>query len=207
MWFAALHGFILAVALILPIGMQNGFILTQGALQTRWFGALPAVITAAACDTLLIGLAVLGLSAAAFHIIVLRIGLGIIGILFLLYMTRLTWRDAKAVRQDDRGQPWRASRQIRFACSVSLLNPHALIDTLAVIGGSAIVYPTWSEKISFGVACAVVSWIWFVFLAIVGHFLGRRASKRFSTGVIHRVSAIMMLASAIYLGYVMVMFR
>lgn len=59
---AFIHGFLLSLGLILPIGMQNGFIFTQGALHSRWSKSLPAVFTASVCDTLLIALAVLGVS-------------------------------------------------------------------------------------------------------------------------------------------------
>ncbi|WP_035453704.1 hypothetical protein [Alicyclobacillus herbarius] len=43
---AFIHGFALSLGLILPIGMQNGFILTQGALHRRWSKLLPSVVTA-----------------------------------------------------------------------------------------------------------------------------------------------------------------
>lgn len=59
---AFIHGFILALGLILPLGVQNVFIFNQGALQSRYRNVLPAVITASLCDTLLISISVLGVS-------------------------------------------------------------------------------------------------------------------------------------------------
>lgn len=59
---AIIHGIILAFGLILPLGVQNVFVFSQGAMQPSRLRALPAVLTAALCDTLLILLAVLGLS-------------------------------------------------------------------------------------------------------------------------------------------------
>ena len=56
------------------------------------------------------------------------------------------------------------AKQISFALSVSLLNPHAIMDTIGVIGTSA-AYDG-SEKIAFTVATISVSWLWFIFLAI-----------------------------------------
>ncbi len=56
-----LHAFILALGLILPLGVQNLFVFNQGVTQPALWRALPAVITAAICDTLLILLAVQGL--------------------------------------------------------------------------------------------------------------------------------------------------
>lgn len=204
---AAVHGFVLALALILPIGMQNGFIISQGSLHRRWTGALPAVLTAAVCDTILVGLAVVGVSAAALHILWLRYVFGSVGVLFLFYMGWTTWRDRTQVQKDEITSAWPPKRQIAFASSVSLLNPHALIDTLVVIGGNALMYTSWRDKIAFGAACAAVSWIWFFILVIVGHLAGRAAAKKASLGLINQISAIMMWASAFYLVYVIYTFK
>ncbi len=57
---AVIHAVLLALGLILPLGVQNVFVFNQGASQSRFRNALPAVITAGVCDTVLIGLAVGG---------------------------------------------------------------------------------------------------------------------------------------------------
>lgn len=59
---AIFHGVLLAIGLILPLGAQNIFVFNQGANQTKFRRALPAVITAGLCDSLLIILAVVGVS-------------------------------------------------------------------------------------------------------------------------------------------------
>ena len=59
---ALIHGIGLAFGLILPLGVQNVFIFNQGAIHKRFSRALPAVITAGFCDTILILLAVAGVS-------------------------------------------------------------------------------------------------------------------------------------------------
>ncbi|MBX6352045.1 MAG: LysE family transporter [Thermoflavifilum sp.] len=205
---AALHGFLLAFGLILPIGMQNGFILMQGALHRSFRNALPAVLTAALCDTLLIAVAVLGVSAAALHVAWIRYTFGVVGIAFLIYMGVSTWREqdppqeaATTEAAEADSSPWPARRQMGFSASVSLLNPHALMDTLAVIGGSAAAYTAWREKLAFGAACAAVSWVWFFGLCIAGHLAGRAALQRASFAWLRRISAVMMWGSAVYLAY------
>ena len=195
---AFIHGFLLSLGLILPIGMQNGFIFTQGALHSRWSRSLPAVLTAAVCDTLLIALAVIGVSAVAMHITWLRYLFGAIGIVFLLYMGWSTWREkTETANPQAVSTAWTARRQIGFTSSVSLLNPHALIDILAVIGGSAVMYTAWSEKIAFGVASVLVSWMWFLGLSIAGHMVGRAALRKSSLLIFNRISAVMMWGSAV----------
>lgn len=53
-------------------------------------------------------------------------------------------------------------KQVSFALSVSLLNPHAILDTIGVIGSSAALY-SGSNKIAFTIACISVSWLWFFY--------------------------------------------
>lgn len=79
---AILHGFLLAFGLILPLGVQNVFIFSQGASQPNLLKALPATIAASLCDTLLIVLAVFGLSAIVLQFEWLRLGLMSVGIIF-----------------------------------------------------------------------------------------------------------------------------
>lgn len=102
---------------------------------------------------------------------------------------------------------WTAKRQIGFTSSVSLLNPHALIDTLAVIGGSAMAYTAWADRIAFGVASAAVSWLWFFGRSVTGHMVGKVALRQSSLQALNRVSAVMMWASAIYLAYIIYNFQ
>ena len=120
---AILHGIILAFGLILPLGVQNVFIFSQGATQPKLIRALPATITAALCDTFLILLAIFGLSVIVIQLEWLRVSLMIAGILFLLYMGYAIWR-SEPTTKTNKALPTR--QQIIFALSVSLLNPHAI---------------------------------------------------------------------------------
>ena len=80
---AFIHGLVLALGLILPLGVQNVFIFNQGAVQLRLARALPAVLTAACCDALLILLAVTGISVAVLAVSWLRYALLGVGVCFL----------------------------------------------------------------------------------------------------------------------------
>ena len=88
-------------------------------------------------------------------------------------------------------------RQIVFALSVSLLNPHAILDTIGVIGTSSLAYAG-SERIAFTAACILNSWAWFFLLAVVGKLIGSIGSVR---RWLNRVSAIIIWISAVYLVY------
>lgn len=81
-----LHGFLLAFGLILPLGAQNVFVFNQGANHKSFKKIIPVVVTAGLCDTLLILLAVFGVSLLLNQYPVLQLIIYSIGFIFLLYM-------------------------------------------------------------------------------------------------------------------------
>lgn len=193
---AALHGFILALGLILPLGVQNVFIFQQGALQRSFRKALPAVLTAAVCDSLLIGLAVAGMSLAVLNNGWLEALLMAAGSVFLMYMGVSLWRRQPA-SASGAAAVYSSRRQIAFAASVSLLNPHAILDTIGVIGGASLQYAG-ADRLAFAASCMVVSWLWFAALALAGRLAGKWDSSGRLTLLLNKASAV--IVTAIGLG-------
>ncbi len=193
-----LHGIMLAFGLILPLGVQNVFIFNQGATHKKFTNALPAVITAGICDTILISLAVAGVSIIILSFEWLRTFMFLIGFFFLAYMGWLMWRDQPEVKDQQNSNPFTAQRQIVFAASVSLLNPHAILDTIGVIGTSSLVYAGY-EKWIFTIACIVVSWIWFFALAITGKKIGQIDNNGKLLKRMNQFSAMVIWVMAIYM--------
>lgn len=192
---AILHGIILAFGLILPLGVQNVFIFSQGATQPKLIGALPATITAALCDTFLILLAIFGLSVIVLQFEWLRVSLMIAGILFLLYMGYAIWR-AEPTFKANNALP--THQQIIFALSVSLLNPHAMLDIVGVIGTSALKY-VGTEQILFTVACITVSWLWFFGIMLAGSIMKKLDATGGLMNIFNKCSALFIWGTAIYL--------
>ena len=155
-------------------------------------------MTAALADTLLILIAVLGVSAVVLTVPWVKIVLGVIGVCFLLFIGWVTWRSE--VHEDDAtrlAHQWPVRRQIIFALSVSLLNPHAILDTIGVIGTSSLAYAG-AERIAFTAACILNSWVWFFMLAVAGKLIGSIGPVR---TWLNRVSAVIIWLSAVYLVY------
>lgn len=194
---AFLHGMILAFGLILPLGVQNVFVFSQGATQPNLFKALPASVTAAICDTMLILLAVFGLSLIVLQFEWLRITLMTVGIVFLLYMGYSIWRSNPASANNSEALP--VKKQILFALSVSLLNPHAILDTIGVIGTSALKY-SGTEQMIFTIACVLISWLWFFGLTLTGASLKKLDSTGKLMRIFNKCSAIFIWATACYLA-------
>lgn len=195
-----IHGMLLAFGLILPLGVQNVFIFNQGATHKKFTNALPAIITAGVCDTVLIYLAVTGVSIIVFSFEWLTVLLYLIGFFFLTYMGWVIWKDKSEVSTNQEENLFSARRQITFAVSVSLLNPHAILDTIGVIGTSSLTY-TGYDKWVFTLACIVVSWIWFISLGVLGIKVGQINGNRNFLKRINQISAIIIWIMAIYMGY------
>ncbi|MGG0663316.1 LysE/ArgO family amino acid transporter [Viridibacillus arvi] len=193
---AILHGFLLAFGLILPLGVQNVFIFSQGASQPNLLKALPATIAASLCDTLLIVLAVFGLSAIVLQFEWLRLGLMSVGIIFLIYMGYSIWTSKPATVET--GKSLTMKKQIIFALSVSLLNPHAILDTVGVIGTSALRYAG-MEQIIFTVTCIAVSWCWFFALTLAGATMKKLDSSGTLMNLFNKCSSIFIWFTALFL--------
>ncbi|OTW85500.1 lysine transporter LysE [Bacillus thuringiensis serovar cameroun] len=194
---AIIHGIILAFGLIIPLGVQNVFVFNQGASQPNIWRAAPVVLTASLCDTLLILIAVQGVSLVLLTFSWLTTTLYTIGFIFLIYMGFVIWRSkpSKDVKQE-KSMPLK--KQIIFAISVSLLNPHAILDTIGVIGTNSIQY-IGSEKWAFTSATIIISWIWFISLALAGKFLKRLDSTGKAIVLLNKISGLVIWGVALYM--------
>ncbi|MBK5487466.1 amino acid transporter [Bacillus sp. TH17] len=194
---AIIHGIILAFGLIIPLGVQNVFVFNQGASQPNIWRAAPVVLTASICDTLLILIAVQGVSLVLLTFSWLTTTLYMTGFFFLMYMGLVIWRsDPSNDVKQEKSMPLK--NQIIFAASVSLLNPHAILDTIGVIGTNSIQY-IGSEKWAFTFATIIVSWIWFISLAFAGKFLKGFDSTGKTIIVLNKISGLLIWGVALYM--------
>ena len=196
---AFVHGFCLAIGLILPLGVQNLFVFQQGIVQRKLLYAIPVVVTAAICDTILIILSVSGVSMVFIHFRVLKDCLLVCGILFLLYMGYINWRNCGDLAGVN-VKAFSPKQQIVFAMSVSFLNPYAFLDIIGVIGTSSLQYEN-EEKILFTFACILVSWIWFFLLAFAGRCLGAADNLGNKIKIINKISSLFIWGTALMLIY------
>ena len=193
---AFLHGFILSAGLILPPGAQNVFLINQGANHKKFIHALPAVITAGLSDTLLIILSVAGVSLIILSIPTLQLAMYIIGFLFLSYMAISLWfTKPETAEAPVKLTPY---KQVAYALSVSLLNPHAILDTAGIIGTNSTAY-TGSALVLFTFSCIVVSWIAFIILVLLGRLIGNFDSNGKITGYINKISAVVIFIIACFI--------
>ena len=89
-------------------------------------------------------------------------------------------------------------QQMVFALSVSLLNPHAILDTVGVIGTSALAY-TGMDLLLFTCACIGVSWLWFLGLIFAGSTMKHVDPTGRVMTVFNKCSGLFIWAMALYL--------
>jgi L-lysine exporter family protein LysE/ArgO len=142
----------------------------------------------------------MGVSVVVLQYDWLRMTMITLGIGFLIYMGQATWKSKP--RKQEEGSPRSLSpkKQIAFAMSVSLLNPHALLDTVGVIGTSSLQYAG-VQKAVFAAVCIGVSWLWFIALGIAGKAVGSMDTSGRLLTVINRISAVIMWGTAAYLAF------
>jgi len=164
-----LQGFGVSAGLIVAIGAQNAFLLSQSVRRNR-----PLLIAAicAMSDLLLIflGLAGVGSAVAANALLARWAARG--GAAFLVVYgfgaLRSAWRGT-ALETSEQGPPTRRAL-VASTLAVTFLNPHAYLDTLVLIGSIGGQYPA-AGRWLFGFGAVSASCVWFFTLALGGPFL------------------------------------
>lgn len=187
------------------LGPQNTFVMNQGIAQRLFRDTLPVVVTAALCDNLLILAAVIGASVLLQVLPPIKVGLTILGIGFLIWMgwqlIHVTPAHHAASLVDASTTRRRIVRTLKF----SLLNPHAIMDTVVVIGGGAAVYPLIASRVIYTIAACLVSWMWFLTLVFMGRGLAQWRSDPRTLKMMNRLSAaIMWVIAARYMWEIVV---
>lgn len=184
-------------SLIIAIGAQNVFVLTQGVRREHH---LPVALVCALCDIGLIAAGLTGVGAVLAASPLLRQVAALGGALFL------GWYGYTAARQAWRGGAGLQTRQEAAArglgavllatLAVTLLNPHVYLDTvllLGSIGGRHAPAARWQ----FGAGAATASVCWFLGLAACGRLLSPLLARPAAWRVLYSlVAAVMWLVAA-----------
>lgn len=192
-----LSGLALGLGLIVPIGVQNLFVLKLG-LAAGFRHVLVAIAGTAASDTALIAAGTLGASALLGNVPSLRAALIAVGVALLLVLaiTSLRARPVEAAAV----YAVASSRVIALqAIAVSVLNPHAVLDTLGVIGG-AVAAQEPSRRFLFAAGAISASWLWFAVLGGGASLLQARLTPRVRLWIERCSGAVMLVFAALLLA-------
>lgn len=160
-----LQGFTIGLAMIIPIGAQNAFVLSRGIHRNHH---LLTATLCSFCDLTLIAIGVFGganvLAASPFGMALLTWG----GVLFLGWFGGRSllsaWR-GKGEGLAESAQQMGAKSVLAMTLGVTLLNPHVYLDTLMLLGslGSQV---SESLRPAFAVGAMLASLVWFYSLAL-----------------------------------------
>ena len=167
--FPFVQGFALCGGLIMTIGAQNAFLLTQAIRREHHLA-----IATLCCfgDIVLIGLGVAGMGSliAASPLLGNSTALG--GAIFLFWYGLVCLR--RALRGEYHVEGELKARSLRSALTTTLavtfLNPHAWLETVVIVGGVAGQLPD-ADRLVFGLGAVSASITWFYLLALGGRVL------------------------------------
>lgn len=158
-----LEGFLLQASLIMALGAQNLFVLESG---MRKHYHLTVSFVCFLCDLTIIMLGVMGAATLFHHFPEFKIVVGIVGIIFLLQYGIGKLRTPKEdVYLSDLMQEKNLKRSILRAITFSILNPHAYLDGVVLIGGYSSKYAELPLRMTVGLGAAACSLVWFLVLS------------------------------------------
>jgi len=161
---ALFQGMLLGASMIIPLGVQNSYVLSQGIKRNHHF--LTATICML-CDIFLIALGIFGGGKliASSDWLMLIMGWGGMG--FLICYGGLSFYNAwrNQYKKPDKPQVLTSKKSVvATTLAVTLLNPHVYLDTVMILGSIAGTFEG-QEKLYFAIGTMFASIIWFYSLA------------------------------------------
>lgn len=158
-----LEGFLLQASLIMALGAQNLFVLESGMRRNYH---LTVSFVCFLCDLTIIMLGVMGAATLFHHFPEFKIVVGIVGIIFLLqYGIGKLRKPKEDLYLSDVVKEKSLRKSILSAITFSILNPHAYLDGIVLIGGYSSKYSELPLRIGVGLGAASCSLIWFLVLS------------------------------------------
>lgn len=173
-----LKGFGTGSGLIIAIGAQNAFVLSQG-VKKRHYIIIPLIC--AICDALLIALGVTGIGTLIASSKTLSMVAGIGGSLFLFIYGIGSFKSAYNGGILSSGEIAKNTLKsaILTTLAVTLLNPHVYLDTIILLGSLSSQFQT-PGHLYFGAGAMLSSFAWFFSLSLGGKMLAPLFSKELS---------------------------
>lgn len=196
MFITLFKGFATSASLIMAIGAQNAFVIRQGLARNYLF------LTAFMCsilDAFLISLGIVGFGELITIYPELMNITKYFAIAFLVVYGFLSLKSAFKAKSLTTHHPVRSlQKTILLLLTFSLLNPHAYLDTVVLLGSIAAELPV-NDQIYFGIGAVSASFIWFFSLTYGSHLLSPLLNHASTWRVIDILIAIMMWGIALSL--------
>ncbi|WPU66975.1 LysE/ArgO family amino acid transporter [Peredibacter starrii] len=159
-----LEGLLLQASLIFALGPQNLFVLESG---LRRHHHITVSFVCFLCDLSLIMLGVAGAATFFNHYPQIKIFFGVVGVGFLLLygFGKITTPEESFVVGAAKA-PGTLKSVILKSITFSVINPHAYLDGIVLIGGYSAKYSDIYLRLTLGMGAATFSLIWFLLLSL-----------------------------------------
>ncbi|KGJ89462.1 LysE/ArgO family amino acid transporter [Thalassotalea sp. ND16A] len=191
-------GFVIGAGLIIPIGVQNSYILSQSIKRNHHLLAATICIL---CDFILMSLGVFGGGALINSNSMLAELITWGGIIFLTVYGLIFFKQFYLANNDDMLKEIKPSTRkavIFTTLAVTLLNPHAYLDTVVIIGSISGKFAD-ADKLAFLFGTLLASIAWFYALSLGAARMSPWLSQRKVQRGINLIVAILMWTIAWFL--------
>jgi L-lysine exporter family protein LysE/ArgO len=165
-----LEGLFLQASLIFALGAQNFFVLESGLKRQHPF---VVSFTCFICDFTLIMIGVAGMATLLTQYHQIKIIFGVLGIFFMVLYGWSKIRHNLSASKDFLADSSKSTikKSILLSMTFSILNPHAYLDAIVLIGGFSSKYALLHERIMIGLGASCFSLIWFLILSFSSSFM------------------------------------
>ena len=187
-----LKGFASGASLIIAIGAQNAFVLSQG-IRKNYIILVPLICSI--CDVALLSCGIMGIGKIvgankAFQTMTALFG----GIFLFFYGLTSFYSALKGKRLDkDYKKKETMKKVVLSTLGITLLNPHVYLDTVVIMGSISSQFPA-ELKPYFGAGAISASFIWFFGLSLGASFMKPLFQKEISWKVLDFLVGITMWA-------------
>lgn len=192
----ALKGFSVTFSLIIAIGAQNAFVLKQGLKKEFVFTVVSLCIF---FDIVLISSGVFGIGYFVAKNPILMKVIAVVGILFLSVYGLMSLKSAykgQHLEIESKNTKTSLKKIVSLLVVFTLLNPHAYLDTILLIGGIGANYIVLEEKLLFLAGCFSASTVWFTLLGYGSRVLIPIFKKDITWRILDTIIAIVMFLIA-----------
>jgi len=190
-------GLTLMATLIMPIGLQNAFVLNQGIRKQHH---LFVATFCSFADVFFMCIGVWGGATLFSAYPWLLIAITLLGSLFMMVYgwqcLLRAWQGAGGIETDNKQRNFKMI--LLACCAFTFLNPHVYIDTIVILGGFAANIAL-EERPYFVLGGVSASFIWFFGLALLGAKFAHVLSSARAQRIIDTLIGLMMWALASYL--------
>lgn len=196
-----LKGFVIGAGMIIPLGVQNSYVLSLGIKRNYHFTCATICIL---CDLLLMSVGVLGGGAllASNELLLQIVTWG--GIVFLSFYGAVFFKSFLYPQVAENGEVKNLKTRktvILTTLAVTLLNPHVYLDTVMIIGSIGSQYND-TDKYIFLIGTILASFVWFYALSFAAAKMSPWLSKQTVQRGINLVVTLIMwgIALSLFIG-------